>query len=123
GERRKLNFGHTFGHAIEKLTGIPHGEAVGAGMVLAAKLSVEKGLLHLREARRLERIIHSYGLPVRPPVDAQTMIAAVRKDKKRDGARIHFVFLDGLGSARVETVSFEELQKLVNQVDGRRVHG
>jgi 3-dehydroquinate synthase len=45
GERRKLNFGHTFGHALEKLTGIPHGEAVGIGMVLAAKLSVEKGLL------------------------------------------------------------------------------
>jgi 3-dehydroquinate synthase len=45
GERRKLNFGHTFGHAIEKLTGIPHGEAVGIGMVMAAALSVKKGLL------------------------------------------------------------------------------
>jgi glycosyltransferase involved in cell wall biosynthesis len=66
GERRKLNFGHTFGHALEKLTGIAHGEAVGIGMVIAAKLSVEKGLLASNEARRLERIVHSYGLPVRP---------------------------------------------------------
>ncbi len=115
GERRKLNFGHTFGHAIEKLTGIPHGEAVGAGMVLAAKLSVKKGFLQPRAAQRLERIIHSYGLPVRPPVDLQTMLTTVRKDKKRDGARIHFVFLDALGSARVEEIAFEELQRLMNR--------
>ena len=51
GERRKLNFGHTFGHAIEKLTGIPHGEAVGIGMVLAATLSVQKGLLPPTDAQ------------------------------------------------------------------------
>lgn len=117
GERRKLNFGHTFGHAIEKLTGIPHGEAVGAGMVLAAKLSVEIGLLQSREARRLERIVQSYGLPVRPPVDAQAMLTAVRKDKKRDGASIHFVFLESLGSARIEEITFAELQRMINRVD------
>ena len=113
GERRKLNFGHTFGHAIEKLTGIPHGEAVGIGMVLAATLSVQKGLLPPTDARRLERIVESYGLPVRPPVDAQSMLAAMRKDKKREGARIHFVFLDALGSARVEEIPFDELHRLV----------
>lgn len=117
GERRKLNFGHTFGHAIEKLTGIPHGEAVGIGMVLAAKLSVEKGLLPPRDARRLERIIASYGLPVRPPVDVQAMLTAVRKDKKRHGAGIHFVFLDALGSACVEEISWEELQRLIAALD------
>ncbi len=113
GERRKLNFGHTFGHAIEKLTGIPHGEAVGIGMVLAATLSVQKGLLPPTDAQRLERIVESYGLPVRPPVDAQSMLAAMRKDKKREGARIHFVFLDALGSARVEEIPFDELHRLV----------
>jgi 3-dehydroquinate synthase len=117
GERRKLNFGHTFGHAIEKLTGIPHGEAVGVGMVLAAKLSVQKGLLHARDAGRLERIIASYGLPVRPPVDAPAMLTAVRKDKKRHGSRIHFVFLDALGRAVVEEITFEELQRLMGTID------
>ena len=61
GERRKLNFGHTFGHALEKLTAMPHGEAVGIGMVLAANLSVEKGLLARVDADRLENIIQSYG--------------------------------------------------------------
>jgi 3-dehydroquinate synthase len=116
GERRKLNFGHTFGHAIEKLTGIPHGEAVGIGMVLAARLSVQQGLLTPTDARRLERIVESYGLPVRPPVDALSMLAAMRKDKKREGGRIHFVFLDALGSARVEEMPFDELHRLVAAV-------
>ncbi len=116
GERRKLNFGHTFGHAIEKRTGIPHGEAVGIGMVLAARLSVQQGLLDPGDAGRLERVIASYGLPVRPPVDAQAMQTAVRKDKKRHGALIHFVFLDALGSARVEEISFEALQRLMNAI-------
>ncbi len=113
GERRKLNFGHTFGHAIEKLTGMPHGEAVGIGMVMAAELSVCKGLLSPLDARRLERIIESYGLPIRPPVDVQSMLTAMRKDKKRVGAKIHFVFLDALGRARVEEIPFEELHQLV----------
>ena len=119
GERRKLNFGHTFGHAIEKLTGIPHGEAVGIGMVMAAKLSVQKQMLPPLEARRLERIVDSYGLPVRPPVNAPSMFAAMRKDKKREGRQIHFVFLDALGSARVEEISFDELHRLVNAMEMR----
>jgi 3-dehydroquinate synthase len=119
GERRKLNFGHTFGHAIEKLTGIPHGEAVGIGMVLAAKLSVQKGLLQPFDARRLERLVESYGLPVLPPMDAPSLFTAMRKDKKREGARIHFVFLDALGSARVEEIAFNELQRSVNALKMR----
>jgi 3-dehydroquinate synthase len=119
GERRKLNFGHTFGHAIEKLTGIPHGEAVGIGMVMAARLSVQKGRLPPLESRRLERIVESYGLPVRPPVDSQSMLTVMRKDKKREGKQIHFVFLDTLGKARVEVLPFNELQRLVNALKMR----
>jgi 3-dehydroquinate synthase len=117
GERRKLNFGHTFGHAIEKITGVLHGEAVGIGMVLAANLSVKKGWLHPEDAGRLERIVASYGLPVRPPVDVHSMLAAMRKDKKRAGAKIHFVFLEALGKARVEEIPFNELQRLANAVE------
>jgi 3-dehydroquinate synthase len=112
GERRKLNFGHTFGHALEKHTGIPHGEAVAIGMVLAARLSIERGRLSYKDAERLERIIGSYGLPVQPPTDISSMLSALRKDKKRQGNRIHFVFLDALGSARVETVAVQELYRL-----------
>lgn len=112
GERRKLNFGHTFGHALEKLTGIAHGEAVAIGMVLAARLSVSKGLLSAGQADRLEQILDSYGLPVRSPVDLSSLLAAMKKDKKRQGGRIHFVFAEALGSARVEAVEFQTLHQL-----------
>ncbi len=114
GERRKLNFGHTFGHAIEKITGIPHGEAVGIGMVLAAKLSVEKCLLPMEDANRLESIIRHYGLPVTPPIDVPSMLVAIRKDKKREGERIHFVFLESLGRACVEEIAFDDLLHRAN---------
>jgi len=116
GERRKLNFGHTFGHALEKRTGIPHGEAVAIGMVLAARLSVEKGLLPYKDAERLERIIRSYGLPIQPPADISSMLSTLRKDKKRQGNRIHFVFLDALGSARVDAVDVPELYRLAKSL-------
>ena len=112
GERRKLNFGHTFGHALEKITGMPHGEAVGIGMVLAARLSVKRGLLPPDDARRLERIVQQYGLPVQPPVALDAMLEAMRKDKKREGSRIHFVFLDALGSACVQELAVDELAQL-----------
>ncbi len=113
GERRKLNFGHTFGHALEKLTGMPHGEAVAIGMGMAARLSVCKGLLSEGDAARLEKIVESYGLPVHPPVDTAAMLEALRKDKKREGNQIHFVFLEALGKAVVEEISLDDLDALV----------
>lgn len=116
GERRKLNFGHTFGHAIEKLTGVPHGEAVGVGMVLAARLSVKKGMLSETEADRLERIIRDYGLPVKSPVSAPSMLETMRKDKKRHGEMIHFIFLKALGHACVEEIGFDELGRLTEKI-------
>jgi len=116
GERRKLNFGHTFGHAIEKLTGIPHGEAVGMGMVLAARLSVEKGLLSAADADRLEQLVRRYGLPVKAPLEAPSMLETMRKDKKREGGRIHFVFLEALGRARVEKITLDELSRLTDKL-------
>jgi 3-dehydroquinate synthase len=59
GERRKLNFGHTFGHAIEKTIKVPHGEAISVGMVVAAALSVKRGLLSQKKADRLTGLLKS----------------------------------------------------------------
>jgi 3-dehydroquinate synthase len=81
-------------------------------MVLAARLSVEKGLLPHKDAERLERIIGSYGLPIQPPADISSLLTALRKDKKRQGSRIHFIFLDALGSARVEAVDVADLYRM-----------
>ncbi len=116
GERRKLNFGHTFGHALEKLTGLPHGESVGTGMALAARLSVEKGLLSENDANRLISLIELYGLPTTTSVDPVDMLKGMKKDKKREGDRIHFIFLDKIGNAVVKELAFEELEILVKGI-------
>jgi 3-dehydroquinate synthase len=116
GERRKLNFGHTLGHALEKVTGLSHGEAISPGMVLAAALSVKKGYLSESEADRLKALLQRFGLPVRLSFFADKIIAAMRMDKKRQGESIHFVFLKGIGIGLVEEIGLEELEKLVGEI-------
>jgi 3-dehydroquinate synthase len=117
GERRKLNFGHTFGHAVEKVNGIPHGEAVALGMVVAAALSCRKGWLSREEVNRLEALIDSMGLPTRLDCDPKALFDAMKKDKKREGDAIHFVLLDGLGKAVVEKIDLAELEAAVHSLD------
>lgn len=110
GERRKLNFGHTFGHAIEKTAGVPHGQAVSAGMVIAARLSVRRGLLSESDAGRIQELLEKLGLPTRIPVNERDAFDALKKDKKREGDRIRFVLAKGIGDAVVEDISVGELE-------------
>jgi 3-dehydroquinate synthase len=111
GERKKLNFGHTFGHAFEKNLGIHHGEAISAGMIIASRLSVKKGLLKEEEFKRLKKLIKLFGLPVELPGDRIKVIDAIRKDKKRENSSLHFVLLSGIGSAVVKEIPISELEK------------
>jgi len=113
GERKKLNFGHTFGHAIEKTTGVPHGEAVGVGMLVATKLSAKRGHLQSEDVKRIEELLKNLKLPTILPIDKGTILDALRKDKKRRGDTIDFVLLHGIGKAVVEEISMKELQNLV----------
>jgi len=113
GERKKLNFGHTFGHAIEKATGVPHGEAVGVGMLVAAKLSAKRGHLQSEDVKRIEELLKKLKLPTILPIDKGTILDALRKDKKRRGDTIDFVLLHGIGKAVVEEISMKELENLV----------
>jgi 3-dehydroquinate synthase len=115
GERRLLNFGHTFGHAIEKVSGAVHGEAVSMGMVIASALSVKKGLLSVEEDRRLRAILKNLNLPTRSAASRQKILDAITKDKKKAGDHIHFVLLDGIGSARVDQLTLEELKGALNE--------
>lgn len=110
GERRKLNFGHTFGHAFESILKIPHGEAVAGGMVAAAVLSKDRGLLTDREVHRIETLLETLDLPTRFDVDRGRVIDAMRRDKKRKGESISFVFLKGIGNAVVEPITIEALE-------------
>jgi 3-dehydroquinate synthase len=111
GERRKLNFGHTFGHALEKTTGLKHGEAISIGMLIGAKLSEAKGMLTKRDVERIERLLSNFNLPVRIHGEKEAIIDAIRKDKKREDDDIHFVLLNEIGSARIEKIRIEELKE------------
>ncbi len=112
GERALLNFGHTFGHAIEAEqaaasggygAGLNHGEAVAVGMVLAARLSARLGFAGDGDAARLQALLQRFGLPTAlpPGVDPQALVARMRLDKKADAAGLRFVLWDGAGRARV----------------------
>jgi len=116
GERRKLNFGHTFGHAIEKATGVPHGEAVSAGILVASALSAKRGRLPAEEAERIESLLKKLKLPTRLQFDGERVFDALRKDKKRKGDSMNFVFLRGIGNAVVEEISIKELEATVNEI-------
>ena len=102
GERRKLNLGHTFAHAIEheaRLRGddITHGEAVAMGMILAARLSDALGVSTCLE-RLLTEDFTAAGLPVRCPYPLETLAEAMDKDKKAEGSLVHFVLAERIGS-------------------------
>lgn len=109
GERRKLNFGHTIGHAFEKTLGISHGEAVSAGMALAAELSVHRGILPETDLKRIQSLLARLHLPVSLDFDRGAVFDALKKDKKRQRENIHFVLLKAIGQAVIETLTIEEI--------------
>ena len=93
GMRRILNFGHTFGHAVEHLQRLSHGEAVSIGMVLAVDISRHKGMLTTADVDRIKQLLEVLKLPIHCSADPARMIDAVRKDKKRENDLVHFVLL------------------------------
>ena len=116
GARRIFNFGHTFGHAIEKITKMPHGYAVSVGMVYAAKLSVLKGKMAQKDCNRLITLLQNLGLPTSCEVGPEELLTVMKCDKKRDGDSVHFVYLTGIGSCCVEKVSYVELAKYIGDL-------
>lgn len=117
GLRAILNFGHTFGHALEKLTGYTrylHGEAVAIGMVLAADLSHRMGLLSERDVERTKSLLLASGLPVCVDQDmnAESMLGAMGMDKKVVDGVLRLILIDAIGSARiVDDVDTERLDE------------
>ena len=120
GKRALLNFGHTFAHAIENCLGYGewlHGEAVAAGMVMAAELSD----IDQAERDRIAALIGSAGLPATPPdIGAEKMVAAMQMDKKVQAKQLRFVLLRSIGDAFM-TNKFSEarLNEVLQRGDGR----
>ena len=114
GERALLNFGHTFGHAIEALTDYNnhrHGEAVAIGMVLASRLSERLGQTVEGTTARLQDLIKAVGLPVELPqnLNPKVMIERMRLDKKNRDNAIRLVLLNALGEAIVAPVEEDQI--------------
>jgi 3-dehydroquinate synthase len=111
GVRATLNFGHTFGHAIEAGMGYGewlHGEAVGCGMVMGAKLSCLLKKITQADADRLTRIIHAMHLPTTAPkFGADRYIDLMQVDKKAEGGQIRYVLLEQIGKAYIATAPHE----------------
>ncbi len=105
GLRAILNFGHTFGHAIEAAAGYGrwlHGEAVAAGMVMASELSLREGLLSASQVARVRELVARAGLPVQgPPIAAQSLLEWMQVDKKASRGRMRFVLLPRIGAAEI----------------------
>ena len=106
GERRKLNLGHTFAHAIEKLSegSFAHGEAVAAGIAKAAEIAGENAL-----AERLKADLKACGLPVECPYSMSEMADAISKDKKADNGTIRFIVPRSIGHVEELPIKTEEL--------------
>ena len=103
GVREFLNYGHTLAHAIERVEdfGWRHGEAVAVGLVFAAELAGQAGLLTRADVDRHRDLVAAMGLPTRYAGDWAALQAVMRVDKKARGASLRFVVLDGLGNPRI----------------------
>ena len=106
GERALLNFGHTFGHALEAEAGygaLLHGEAVAIGMVLAARLSATLGRAPSADSTRLAALLARFGLPTALPADApaDALLARMRLDKKNLSGRMRLILWRGIGEAEI----------------------
>jgi len=119
GERMLLNFGHTVGHAIEKVFGykeITHGQAVGIGMVTASALGEKIGITTPGTCDRIKKCLEKFGLPVKSEIDLNQIIKAIDSDKKNFSEKIYFVLLKDIGEGILHPLKREELYNVLREV-------
>ncbi len=116
GKRKLLNFGHTLGHAIETVTGIPHGSAVSIGMAAASYFSVKLDLLKEKDANRIVSLLRRFSLPVKIPVSPKMLVNALWHDKKKDNVDIEMVFLSEIGSPKQIPIPIRQLEIFLNDL-------
>lgn len=107
GIRKLLNFGHTAGHAFETLYTLPHGQAVGLGMIVACIVSG----LHGEETKRLSMLLQKYQLPVHIPFDTEEVMNVLQMDKKRNGNQIDYIVLKEIGEGAIKSLPFDTIRQ------------
>ena len=116
GRRMILNFGHTFGHALEKLHNfqdLSHGEAVGIGMVLACQVGERLGVTPAGTGARVAAVLERYGLPTQDSFSWEEIVEATALDKKSDGSTLRLILLTQLGEAAIYPVTRDRLKTLL----------
>ena len=111
GQRMILNFGHTFGHAIEKeyhYETYTHGEAVGIGMVMASRYGEKIGITQMDTAKRIEKLLMQYHLPVSTELSDESLRHAMAVDKKGEGSKINLILLKQIGEAVIMKIEKSE---------------
>ena len=115
GERRKLNLGHTVGHAIEKCSGyaVPHGHAVAAGLAIMARASERLGWAEAGASARITACLKRNGLPTDTDYSAEALAAAALADKKRSGESITVVVPKTIGGCELKKIPVAELLPVI----------
>ncbi len=120
GIRQLLNFGHTLGHAIERVqnyTGLSHGEAISIGMVVMTRLTEKMGLTREGEAQKLVEALALYGLPVTmPSLDIKDILAAIRLDKKTRSGMITIAYIEKIGLGKLRELEIKELEDRIHDI-------
>ena len=115
GDRKLLNFGHTFGHAIENTYQLPHGHAVAVGMVMACMLSAS--YKNFNDTNRVVALIKRYGLPVHQSYKAAEVLEVMKADKKKVRDVISYVLLEKIGKAVVQPIAIDEVGNIIKQLE------
>ena len=110
GIRKLLNFGHTAGHAFETVCKIPHGQAVGLGMLVACRLSEAHGLA-TATTEKLTTLLQQYHLPVTIEADADQLMQVLAMDKKRSDEGVDYILLEAVGKATIQRLHTDTIRK------------
>lgn len=114
GNRKLLNFGHTFGHAIENTYKLPHGYAIAVGMVIACMIS--ESYQKFKDTNRVVTLIKKYELPIHQAYDAKKVIDVMKADKKKVKEIINYVLLQKIGKAVVQPIAINEIENIIKQL-------
>jgi len=112
GERKLLNFGHTWGHVIETNYSLPHGHAVSIGIAMACRISEQ--LTGFKQTKRVTDLLEEYGLPVEMEVNKKMVFEVLKMDKKKVNTSMNYVLLNDIGKAVIKSIPLEKLEVLVN---------
>lgn len=113
-ERKKLNLGHTFAHAIEKQTReFTHGEAVSIGLAMIGEVSLKMGLLSIESLGRIKNTLQRYNLPIECEISRSKLTDSIRHDKKKSEDKIALILNNGLGNCEIRMMTFEQVDAVL----------